>query len=128
MRKEIYGVRQKSGETLHEYWEKFKRLYAICPYYKISNQLLIQHFFEGLLPMDRSMVVVASSGASVVKNPNVLRNPIENVASNTQQFGTRMEDQSRIVNKVNTSFVDQHIVENRLEDLTSLVKKLAIRQ
>jgi hypothetical protein len=27
MRKEICGIRQKSGETLHEYWERLKQLY-----------------------------------------------------------------------------------------------------
>jgi hypothetical protein len=37
MRKEICGIRQKSGETLHEYWERFKRLCASYPHHKISD-------------------------------------------------------------------------------------------
>ncbi|RDX94159.1 hypothetical protein CR513_23484, partial [Mucuna pruriens] len=40
IRKEICGIRQHSRETLHEYWERFNKLCAICPYHQISEQLL----------------------------------------------------------------------------------------
>ncbi|RDX94150.1 hypothetical protein CR513_23495, partial [Mucuna pruriens] len=60
IRKEICGIRQHSGETLHEYWERFNKLCATCPYHQISEQLLIQYFYEGLMMMDRSMIDVAS--------------------------------------------------------------------
>ena len=33
IRKEIYGVRQHNGESLHEYWERFKKLCASCPHH-----------------------------------------------------------------------------------------------
>ena len=56
IKKEICGIRQITGETLHEYWERLKKLCASCPHHQISEQLLIQCFYEGLLPMDRSMV------------------------------------------------------------------------
>ena len=67
IRKYICGIRQITGETLHEYWERFKKLCASCPHYQISDQLLIQYFYEGLLPMDRSMVDAAFGGALVDK-------------------------------------------------------------
>jgi len=35
IRKDISGIRQLSGESLYEYWERFKKLYASCPHYKI---------------------------------------------------------------------------------------------
>ncbi|RDX76442.1 hypothetical protein CR513_43564, partial [Mucuna pruriens] len=41
IRKEICGIRQHTGETLHEYWERFNKLYATCPHHQISEQLLI---------------------------------------------------------------------------------------
>jgi hypothetical protein len=53
--------------------------------------------------MDRSMVDAASGGALVDKTPDVAKNLIENMAANAQQFGTRMEGQSRVVNEVHTS-------------------------
>ncbi|RDX88657.1 hypothetical protein CR513_29727, partial [Mucuna pruriens] len=39
--KEICGIRQHSGETLHEYWEQFNKLCATCPHHQINEQLLI---------------------------------------------------------------------------------------
>ncbi|RDX99886.1 hypothetical protein CR513_16997, partial [Mucuna pruriens] len=41
IRKEICGIRQHPGETLHEYWERFNKLCATCPHHQISEQLLI---------------------------------------------------------------------------------------
>ncbi|MCI85120.1 hypothetical protein A2U01_0106399, partial [Trifolium medium] len=70
--------------------------------------------------MDRSMVDAASGGALVDKTPDVARNLIENMAANAQQFGARVEGQTRVVNEVQTSLADQQRVENRLEELTSL--------
>ncbi|RDX63144.1 hypothetical protein CR513_58461, partial [Mucuna pruriens] len=33
IRKEICGTKQHSGETLHEYWERFNKLCATCPHH-----------------------------------------------------------------------------------------------
>ena len=41
IRKEICGVRKYNGESLHEYWECFKKLCASCPCHQISELLLI---------------------------------------------------------------------------------------
>ncbi|RDY07737.1 hypothetical protein CR513_08104, partial [Mucuna pruriens] len=84
IKKEICGIRQHSGETLHEYWERFNMLCATCPHHQISKQLLIQYFYEGLTMMDRSMIVAASGGALMDKTPTVARYLISNMASNTQ--------------------------------------------
>ncbi|RDX95960.1 hypothetical protein CR513_21450, partial [Mucuna pruriens] len=47
-------------ETLHEYWERFNKLRATCLDHQISEQLLLQYFYEDLLRMDRNMVDAAS--------------------------------------------------------------------
>jgi hypothetical protein len=78
---------------------KKKGLCASCPHHQISDQLLIQYFYEGLLPMNKSMINVASGGALVDKTLHAARNLNENIAANTQQFGTEMEGQSRVVNE-----------------------------
>ncbi|RDX94166.1 hypothetical protein CR513_23480, partial [Mucuna pruriens] len=82
--KEICGIRQHSGETLHEYWERFNKLCATCPHHQISEQLLIQYFYEGLTMMDRSMIDAVSGGALMDKTPAAARHLITNMASNTQ--------------------------------------------
>ncbi|XP_057505523.1 uncharacterized protein LOC130788837 [Actinidia eriantha] len=121
IRKEICGVRQHNGESLHEYWERFKKLCACCPHHQISEQLLIQYFYEGLLPTDRSMIDAASGGALVDKTPEAARNLIANMAANSQQFGTRLDPPSKHVNEVNISSLEQQIA-----SLTSLVRQMAV--
>ncbi|RDX95317.1 hypothetical protein CR513_22176, partial [Mucuna pruriens] len=111
IRKEIYGIRQHTGETLHEYWERFNKHCATCPHRQISEQLLIQYFYKGLLMMDRSMIDAANRGALMDKTPPAARHLISNMASNTQQFGIKGLSQSRM-----------------LIELTSLVRQLAIGQ
>ncbi|RDX97366.1 hypothetical protein CR513_19862, partial [Mucuna pruriens] len=78
IKKETYGIRQHSTETLHEYWERFNKLCTTCPHHKISLRM-----------MDQSMIDAASGGALMDKMPATTRHLISNMASNTQQFGIR---------------------------------------
>lgn len=127
IRKEISGIRQLSGETLYEYWERFKKLCATCPHHQISDQLLIQYLYEGLMPMERSMIDAASGGALMDKTPFEARSLIANMAENSQQFSTRAMTLTKGVHEVNTS-PDHLRLETRLEELTSLVRQMAIGQ
>ncbi|RDX92178.1 hypothetical protein CR513_25728, partial [Mucuna pruriens] len=120
IRKEICGIRQHTGETLHEYWKSFNKLCATCPHHQISEQLLIQYFYEGLSMMDRSMIDAASGGALMDKTPVAARHLISNMASNTQQFGIRGPNPSRPVNEI--SAASNQRLENQLTELTSLVR------
>ncbi|RDX64606.1 hypothetical protein CR513_56823, partial [Mucuna pruriens] len=104
IRKEICGIRQHSGETLHEYWERFNKLCATCPHHQINEQLLIQYFYEGLTMMDQSMIDAASGGALMDKTPPAARHLISNMT------------------------IDNLRLENQLTKLTSLVRQLAIGQ
>ena len=60
--KEICAIRQEGGETLYEYWERLKRLYASCPHHQISESLLIQYFYKGLTMRHRNMIDAANEG------------------------------------------------------------------
>ncbi|RDX60929.1 hypothetical protein CR513_60888, partial [Mucuna pruriens] len=82
IRKEIFDRRQHSGETLYEYWERFNKLCATCPYHQINKKLLIQYFFEGLMLIDRSMIDATSGGALMYKTPIASRNLISNMTEN----------------------------------------------
>ena len=121
IRKEICGVRKHNGESLHEYWECFKKFCASCPHHQISEQLLIQYFYEGLLPTNRSMIDAASGGALVDKTLEAARNLIANMAANSQQFGTRLDPPFKHVNEVNISSLEQQTA-----SLTSLVRQMAV--
>ena len=67
IRKEMCGIKQQHGEILHEYWKRFKKLCSNYPHDQISDQFLIQYFYEGHFPMDRSMITTTSGGALVNK-------------------------------------------------------------
>ncbi|KAL0339335.1 UNVERIFIED_CONTAM: hypothetical protein Sangu_1455600, partial [Sesamum angustifolium] len=123
IRKEISGIRQFAGESLFEYWGRFNELVKSCPHHQIPDHLLIQYFYEGLSSMDRKLIDAASGGALFNKTPTEARNLISIMASNTQQFGTRYDDPPRRSNEVSIAAID-----DRLNELTSLVKKLAVER
>ena len=123
IRKEICGIRQFSGETLYEYWERFKKLCSSSPPHQIDEQHLIQYFYEGLVPMDRSMIDAASGGALVDKTPEAARTLIANMAANSQQYGTRTNHAPVRVSEVSTCDYGQQISE-----LTAMVRQLATGQ
>ncbi|KAF1864710.1 hypothetical protein Lal_00032030 [Lupinus albus] len=89
IRKDIYGIRQQHGESLYEYCERFKRLCASCPHHQISEQLLLQYFYEGLNNMDKNSIEAASGGALGDMTHLEERCFIEKMTSNSQQFNAR---------------------------------------
>ena len=84
IQKEICEIRQSQGEISYEYWDRFKTLCAKCPQHQISDQLLIQYFYEGLLAAERNGIDAASGSALVDKTPNKARILIKRMASNTK--------------------------------------------
>ncbi|XP_017434569.1 uncharacterized protein LOC108341394 [Vigna angularis] len=130
IRKDIYGIRQLGGESLYEYWERFKKLCASCPHHHISEQLLLQYFYEGLNNMDRSMIDAASGGSLGDTTPAEARHLIEKMASNSEQFSAR--NVAIVVRGVHdvgvgSSFTDRKI-DGKLDALVNLVTQLAGNQ
>ena len=132
IRKDISGIRQLSGESLYEYWERFKKLCAICPHHQISEQLLLQYFYEGLSNMERSMIDAASGGALGDMTPAEARNLIEKMTSNSQQFSARSDViVIRGVHEVamnSSSSVETKKLEGKLDALVNLVTQLAMNK
>ncbi|XP_073138426.1 uncharacterized protein [Henckelia pumila] len=76
----------------------------------------------GLLSHDKSMLDAASGGVFVDKTPVQVRNLIENMAANSQKFGTvRSYPTPGRNNEVNVSSLEQKLI-----DLTSLVRQMAV--
>ncbi|RDX91508.1 hypothetical protein CR513_26506, partial [Mucuna pruriens] len=76
-------IRLHPIETLNEYWERFNKLCATCPYHQINEQLLIQYFYTSFTMMERSMINATSGEALMDKTPVAIRHLISNMASNT---------------------------------------------
>ncbi|KAM1306647.1 hypothetical protein ACFX2H_009003 [Malus domestica] len=56
LRKRISGIQQNQGESFPTYYERFKTLVASCPQYQMKEELLLQHFYEVFLPIERQML------------------------------------------------------------------------
>ncbi|XP_017629135.1 uncharacterized protein LOC108472132 [Gossypium arboreum] len=118
LRRSILGIKQKYDKSLYEYWERFKKLCASCPQHGLSEQTLLQYFYEGLLPMEMKMIDAASGGALVNMTPTQTRELISTMAANSQQFGATNEPRRR-VHEVSTVSL-----ENKIDKLTNVVNSL----
>jgi len=105
-------------------------LCASCPHHQISEQLLLQYFYEGLSNIERSIIDAASGGALGDMTPIEAWNLIEKMASNSQQFRARNDAiVLRGVHDVATnssSSVENKKLEGKLDALVNLVTQLAI--
>lgn len=115
IRKEIYRITKTVYKTLHEYWERLKHLCASFSNHQISHALLIQYFYERLVPSDRSTINAASGGTLVSKTSTKTRQLISTMVENALQFGMRAPDYS-------TSLQEVSELRAKLVELTILVK------
>ncbi|KAM1476363.1 hypothetical protein ACFXTO_038357 [Malus domestica] len=89
----------------------------------MKEELLIQYFYEGLLPMERQMLYASAGGALVDKTPGAAKVLIANRAHNAQQYegvGQRDPPQPQ-VNEVSS----MPEIQSQLANLTSIVSQLA---
>ncbi|CAN6720947.1 unnamed protein product [Malus baccata var. baccata] len=86
LRKRISGIQQDEGESFPTYYERFKSLVASCPQHQMKEELLLQYFYEGLLPIERQMLDASAGGALVDKTPTAAKTLISNPALNAQQY------------------------------------------
>ncbi|CAN6695198.1 unnamed protein product [Malus baccata var. baccata] len=86
LRKKISGIQQEEGESFPTYYERFKSLVASCPQHQMKEELLLQYFYEGLLPLERQMLDASAGGTLVDKTPMAAKILIANRALNAQQY------------------------------------------
>ncbi|XP_048431090.1 uncharacterized protein LOC125472959, partial [Pyrus x bretschneideri] len=79
LQKKISGIQQNHGETFPAYYERFKGLVASCPQHQMKEELLLQYFYEGLLPIERQMLDASAGGALVDKTPRDAKINLPNV-------------------------------------------------
>ncbi|CAN6712754.1 unnamed protein product [Malus baccata var. baccata] len=119
LRKRISGIQQEEGESFPTYYERFKSLVASCPHHQMKKELLLQYFYEGLLPIERQMLDASVGGALVDKTPTAAKTLIANRALNAQQYegvGQRNIPRQHQVNEV--SAITE--LQNQMANLTTL--------
>ncbi|CAN6691802.1 unnamed protein product [Malus baccata var. baccata] len=102
LRKRISGIQQDEGESFPTYYECFKSLVASCPQHQMKEELLLQYFYEGLLPIERQILDASVGGALVDKTPTAARTLIANQVLNAQQYegvGQRSTQRQHQVNE-----------------------------
>ncbi|XP_070672479.1 uncharacterized protein [Malus domestica] len=103
LRKRIIGIQQNQGESFPMYYKRFKAFVASCPQHQMKEELLIQYFYERLLPIERQMLDTSASGALVDKTLVAAKTLIANRALNAQQYegvGQREPPRQQHVNEV----------------------------
>ena len=123
LRKKISGIQQNQGESFPAYYERFKALVASCPQHQMKEELLIQYFYEGLLPIERQMLDASAGGALVDNTPLAAKVLIANRALNAQQYeevGQRDPPWQQQVNEVSAIFE----IQSQLVNLTMLVSQV----
>ncbi|KAM1924559.1 hypothetical protein ACFX15_022332 [Malus domestica] len=123
LRKKIRGIQQDKCESFPTYYERFKSLVASCPPHQMKEELLLQYFYEGLLPLERQMLDASASGALVDKTPMVAKILIANRALNAQQYegvGQRGPPRQQVHELSSTSNI-----QSQLANLTFLVSQMA---
>ncbi|CAN6583753.1 unnamed protein product [Malus baccata var. baccata] len=123
LRKRISGIQQDEGESFPTYYERFKSLVASCPQHQMKEELLLQYFYEGLLPIERQMLDASAGGALVDKTPTAAKMLIANRALNAQQYegvGQRSMPRQHQVNEV--SAITE--LQNQMANLTMLLSQV----
>ena len=63
LRGRILNFQQSSMETIPEAWERLQDYIQACPHHGIENWLVLQNFYDGLIPMSRVHLDTAARGA-----------------------------------------------------------------
>ncbi|KAM2932191.1 hypothetical protein FF1_040289 [Malus domestica] len=122
LRKKISGIQQSQGESFPTYYERFKTLVASCPQHQMKEELLLQYFYEGLLPLERQMLDASAGGALVDKTPRDAKTLNANRALNAQQYkgvGQRDTPRPHHVNEV--SSISE--LQSQMANLTSMLSQ-----
>ncbi|KAM1430796.1 hypothetical protein ACFX2I_046819 [Malus domestica] len=122
LRKRISGIQQNQGESFPTYYERFKTLVALCPQQQMKEELLLQYFYEGLLPIEHQMLDASAGGALVDKTPMAAKTLIGNRALNAQQYeGVGQRDTPRQqVNEVSST----SDIQSQLANFASIVSQM----
>lgn len=86
LKKSISNIEQHATENLYDYYERYKKLVASCPYHGYSNQDLVLYLHGGLLDDERRMVNAACGGNILNKTPAGAFEMFSELAEGARQF------------------------------------------
>ena len=63
LRGRISNFQQNATESIPEAWERLQDYIQACPHHGIENWLVLQNFYDGLIPMSRGHLDATAGGA-----------------------------------------------------------------
>ncbi len=97
MRVELNTFRQKESESFYNAWERYKDLQRKCPHHGIEDWLLVQNFYNGLLPSTRSTVDSTAEGDLMEKTVTQALELLERVTYHNYEQSNERENTRRTV-------------------------------
>ncbi len=119
LKKQISSVEQKDNESFYDYWERFKRLVAACPYHGYDDHSLIMYFYEGLSYDDRKMVNSSCGGNIATKTVEQAKAIFKELAE-----GTRVKGKSTSTRRLHAVDTHSSDLEQKVDGLTEIIKSL----
>ena len=119
LKKQISNIEQEDEERLYEYWERFKKTCASCPYHGFSNLDLILYFTNGLGREYARMIVSACGGDIQNKTIAQAQSIIEDLAASSRHFRTKTKGISSMENATR----DKETV-SELKELRMMMKEM----
>ncbi|XP_074282858.1 uncharacterized protein LOC141607406 [Silene latifolia] len=122
-KKAITSPEQDASESLYEYWERFKKLVALCLYQGLSGDDLLVNFCDGLTQQYQIMVNSATGGGVDNYSVSEANEIIERLAASTRNYG-RGGRGSKTINSIETPSTSNQKLEKTVDDLTKMVAQL----
>ncbi len=97
LRVELNTFRQKEGESLYDAWERYKDLQRECPHHGIEDWLLVQNFYNGLLPFIKSIVDLAAEGDLMEKTVTQALKLLERAMYHNYEWSNERENTRRTI-------------------------------
>ena len=82
LRNKISSFQQLADESIPKAWERMQEYVSACPHHGMEDWLLIQNFYHGLVPLDRSHLDAGGGGAFFSLSVADAKTLIEKMVSN----------------------------------------------
>ena len=82
LRNKISSFQQLADESIPEAWERIQEYVSTCPHHGMEDWLLIQNFYHGLVPLDRSHLDAVVGGAFFLLSVSDAKTLTEKMVSN----------------------------------------------
>lgn len=83
---DIISFKQLEGESFYELWERFKGLIRKCPHHGLTNWLIVQTFYIGLVYATKQNTNATTVGTLMGKLAEEAQNLVEEMTINSYQL------------------------------------------